>query len=80
MQAIKNLDYFNQLGGEFLPGHLGIKVTKVGEMLLEAELDVRTALLAPNSYLHAGTIVTLADTACGYGCIANLKARAISPR
>jgi len=28
--------------------------------------------MAPNGYLHAGTVVTLADTLCGYGCIANL--------
>ena len=72
MQAAKDLDHFKNLGTEFLPGHLGIKVTRVGDMLLEAELDVRKVLLAPNGYLHAGTVVTLADTACGYGCIANL--------
>jgi uncharacterized protein (TIGR00369 family) len=29
-------------------------------------------LLAPNGYLHAGAIVALADTACGYGCFAFL--------
>jgi uncharacterized protein (TIGR00369 family) len=35
-------------------------------------LPVRLDLLAPNGYLHAGTVVTLADTACGYGCFAFL--------
>jgi uncharacterized protein (TIGR00369 family) len=40
--------------------------------LLVAELDVRRELLAPNGFLHAATIVALADTACGYGCIAHL--------
>lgn len=33
---------------------------------------MRRELLAPNGYLHAGTVVALADTACGYGCIASL--------
>jgi len=33
---------------------------------------VRKALMAPNGYLHAGTVVTLADTSAGYGCVANL--------
>ena len=33
--------------------------------------------MAPNGYLHAGTIVTLADTVSGYGCIANLPADAV---
>ena len=28
--------------------------------------------MAPNGYLHAGTVVGFADSACGYGCILNL--------
>jgi uncharacterized protein (TIGR00369 family) len=28
--------------------------------------------LAPNGFLHAATVVALADTACGYGCAASL--------
>ena len=28
--------------------------------------------MAPNGYIHAGAIVTLADTCCGYGCMASL--------
>jgi len=28
--------------------------------------------MAPNGFLHAGTIVTLADTSCGYGCVASV--------
>jgi uncharacterized protein (TIGR00369 family) len=28
--------------------------------------------MAPNGYLHAGSVVSLADTAAGYGCVANL--------
>jgi acyl-coenzyme A thioesterase PaaI-like protein len=37
--------------------------------------------MAPNGYLHAGTVVTLADTSCGYGCVVNLPAvRPASPR
>jgi uncharacterized protein (TIGR00369 family) len=62
----------NQFGQAFLPGHLGIVVTGVGQAEARAELEVQQHLLAPNGYLHAGTVVTLADTACGYGCIANL--------
>ena len=32
--------------------------------------------MAPNGFLHAGTVVTLADTTAGYGCIVNLPAEA----
>ena len=30
-------------------------------------MPVRPDLLAPNGYLHAATVVGLADTACGFG-------------
>lgn len=55
-----------------LPGLLGIELLSVEEGLLVAELKVRDELLAPNGYLHAATVVALADTMCGYGCIAHL--------
>ena len=62
----------NERGTGRLPGHLGIVITAVGDGQLTAELPVLPHLLAPNGYLHAGSVVTLADTASGYGCIANL--------
>ena len=55
-----------------LPGLLGIELISVEEGLLIAELKVREALLAPNGYLHAASVVGLADTVCGYGCISHL--------
>ena len=39
---------------------------------VEARLPVRDDLLAPNGYLHAAAVIALADTACGYGCVAAL--------
>jgi uncharacterized protein (TIGR00369 family) len=47
-------------------------VTAIDEDRLDAELDVRPQSLAPNGYLHAATVVALADTSCGYGCLAHL--------
>jgi uncharacterized protein (TIGR00369 family) len=64
--------HFNQIGAGRLPGHMGLRVTRVGQGELEAELDIAPHLLAPNGYLHAGTVITLADTAAGYACIASL--------
>ena len=55
-----------------LPGLLGVKLISVAEGLLVAELAVREELLAPNGYLHAASVVGLADTMCGYGCISHL--------
>src|ERR1700723_3548090 len=62
----------NKNGIGKLPGHLGIVITHVGESELSAELAVKEEHMAPNGYLHAGTVVTLADTCAGYGCIVNL--------
>jgi len=65
-------EYFNRLGRENLPGHLNIVVTEVAEGLLRAEFVVGAHLLAPNGFLHGGSVVALADTCAGYGAIANL--------
>ncbi|MEJ8834818.1 PaaI family thioesterase [Ramlibacter sp. AN1133] len=69
-------DDFNRAGVGKLPGYLGIHVLSVDGRELRAELPVRPELMAPNGYLHAGSLVTLADTCCGYGCRANLPERA----
>jgi uncharacterized protein (TIGR00369 family) len=66
----------NQRGVGRLPGLMGFRVTSIEEGLLAAELDIRIDLLAPNGFLHAATVVALADTACGFGCIAHLPAGA----
>ena len=59
-----------------LPELLGFRVLSIGEGRLEAELPIRPELLAPNGYLHAATVIGLADTACGYGCRSHLPPRA----
>jgi len=66
------VDSLNNIGVGKLPGHLGIIITHVDKSETRAELPITQALMAPNGYLHAGTVVTLADTCAGYGCIANL--------
>ncbi|WP_423596347.1 PaaI family thioesterase [Roseateles sp. MS654] len=63
---------FNARGAACLPGHLGIEIVEVEKGRVVARLPVRQQVMAPNGYLHAGSVVTLADTCCGYGCIASL--------
>jgi 1,4-dihydroxy-2-naphthoyl-CoA hydrolase len=55
-----------------LPGLLGITLLTVEQGLLVAEIRIMPHHHAPNGYLHAGTVVTLADTMCGYGCVSHL--------
>jgi 1,4-dihydroxy-2-naphthoyl-CoA hydrolase len=66
------LEKLARRGDGFLPGLFGFRPVAVLEGRIEAELDIRPELLAPNGYLHAATVIALADTACGYGCIAHL--------
>ena len=64
--------FMNTLGEGHLPGYLGVVITDVRPGLLLAELPLREHLFAPNGYLHAGSVVSLADTAAGYACLAHL--------
>ena len=60
-----------------LPGLVGVQIVDSQPGVIASRLDVRSDLLAPNGYLHAATIVALADTSCGYGSAANLPDGAI---
>lgn len=55
-----------------LPGWFGVRVTAIAPGRLDAELDIRQEMLAPNGYLHAAAVVALADTTAGYATIAHL--------
>ena len=67
---------FIELGRGHLPGLLGIEVDSIEHGRARMTLPLREELLAPNGYLHAGTVVGLADSACGYGCMASLPPQA----
>jgi uncharacterized protein (TIGR00369 family) len=66
------VDRMNARGAGRLPALFGFRVMAVEQGLLVAEIDIRPELLAPNGFLHAATVIALADTACGYGCLAHL--------
>ena len=63
---------WNERGADFLPGYLGIDFLDVSQAMVKARLPVVRHLCAPNGYLHAGTVITLADSCCGYGTVENL--------
>jgi 1,4-dihydroxy-2-naphthoyl-CoA hydrolase len=66
------LAQLQEAGAEHLPGLLGIEFDGSDDGLVRARLTLRKEHLAPNGYLHAATVVALADTAAGYGCMLNL--------
>jgi 1,4-dihydroxy-2-naphthoyl-CoA hydrolase len=55
-----------------LPGLVGLEILEVGADGVSSRLAVRRELMAPNGFLHAASVIALADTSCGYGCVANL--------
>ncbi|WP_162865444.1 PaaI family thioesterase [Deinococcus wulumuqiensis] len=67
MRPLPTLEELNERGEGFLPGMVGIRFTHIEHGLLRSELTVRPELFAPNGYLHAASVVALADTTCGYG-------------
>ena len=71
-------DKLNQFGVGTLPGFLGIDVTGVENGEVSARLAIQPHHLAPNGFLHAGSVITLADTAAGYACMVNLPEGASS--
>ncbi|HUG34302.1 MAG TPA: PaaI family thioesterase [Anaerolineales bacterium] len=66
------LEQLNARGEGRLPGLIGIEVLSIEPGRLTSRLSLRPELLAPNGYLHAATIIALADTSCGYGTVADL--------
>ena len=66
------LAQLQEMGSFGFPGLLGIDFQEAAEGYVRAQLELEERHMAPNGYLHAGTVVGFADSACGYGCILNL--------
>jgi len=73
-----NTDYFNKISNGYFPAHLGIKIIHTEEGCVQAEMPIEKEFFAPNGYLHAGSIVTFADTIAGYSTVAHLPDKAKS--
>ena len=60
---------FDAFGAGHLPGLIGMEIVAVAREEVHSRLALRPELMAPNGFLHAATVVALADTSCGYGCV-----------
>ena len=69
---------FSKFGADCFPGFVGIEVLQVEKNFAIARMEIKNFHFAPNGYLHAGSIVTLADTIAGYACLYNLPDKGIS--
>jgi len=66
------IDGFHQRQVGSLPDRYGLQVTALAEGRLEAQLVVQPWMLAPNGFLHAASVIVLADTCAGYATMAHL--------
>ncbi len=73
----KDLSDWNSAGMDYLPGLLGMEFTRIDDDEVRARMEVRKSLLAWNGFLHAGSVVAFADSACGYGTVNSLPADAV---
>jgi 1,4-dihydroxy-2-naphthoyl-CoA hydrolase len=69
--------HFNRLSPGHLPGLLGVEIQEVGQGRLIGQLVIQPHHQAPNGFLHAASIIALADTGAGYACMAHLPDGAI---
>ncbi|MBZ0248526.1 MAG: PaaI family thioesterase [Burkholderiales bacterium] len=78
LRSDTSVDILNERGKEYLPGYLGVEMTALAEGTLSARMAVKRLHVAPNEFLHAASVVALADTTCGYATIAHLPDGAAS--
>jgi len=70
--VIDNADLFAERQKGHLPGLLEMEWETVRHGMARGRFTVRKHHLAPNGYLHAASVVALADSACGYGSFTTL--------
>lgn len=71
-QVTRTPNDFNTMQAGSLPDLLGMEVLTVEEGHLHSKMTIKPHHLAPNGFLHAASVVMLADSSCGYGCLAHL--------
>lgn len=73
----KLIEYFDEKGAKRLPGVLGLEIVTIEEGKARLRCEVADKHMAVNGYLHAASVIALADTTAGYGCVGNLPEGAI---
>jgi len=71
------VETLNARSAGHLPGLVGMHVTTIADGEISGELAVRKEVMAPNGFLHAASVIALADSLSGYGCAAHLPQGAV---
>ena len=78
LKAGVTIEAFKERGAGYLPGFLGVEIVQVKERAVASRMSLKPLHIAPNGFLHAASVVALADTTCGYATIAHLPEGAVS--
>jgi len=65
-------EQFNRRSAGHLPALAGVEILEVSPGTVRSRMAVRLEVMAPNGFLHAASVIALADTSCGYGCVSHL--------
>lgn len=68
---------FDVRAAQTLPGLLGLEFGESKPGYVRARMAVKPHHMAPNGYLHAASIIALADSACGRGAFISKPGGAI---
>jgi uncharacterized protein (TIGR00369 family) len=55
-----------------LPDKYGLRVTEIAEGRMQMQMAIEPWMMAPNGFLHAASVIVLADSCAGYATIAHL--------
>lgn len=75
--ASRLVDRINASQAGALPGLLGFRWIEAERGHIRGRFDIAAKHFSPHGLLHGASIVALADTACGFGCLASLPDGAI---
>ena len=68
LRADISISELNERSSEYLPGYLGIEILELAPNTLHSRMPIKKLHFAPNDFLHAASVVALADTSCGDDC------------
>ena len=71
-----SLERFTKAMEGRLPGIFGVELINISHGMADARLRLEPWHLAPNEFLHAATVVAIADSCAGMGCLASLPEEA----
>jgi uncharacterized protein (TIGR00369 family) len=72
LRSDQTIERFQQRQAGTLPDRYGLRLTSIEEGRLWSGLTIEPWMLAPNGYLHAASVILLADTTAGYATVAHL--------